>query len=178
MSTPYLSQIEAFAFGFAPKGWAQCAGQLLPIQQNAALFSLLGTTYGGDGIRTFALPDLRSRFAVGMGQGAGLSNYVQGEQTGTENVTIMMPTMPAGPHTHSIMTNPGTTGGTNVPGGTVVLSSSYKSNGTKFNIYDTTAPSVTMGSLTPVGGQPHGNIMPYLAVNYCIALVGIFPTRG
>ena len=182
MADPYMSQIEAFAFGFAPQNWMLCAGQLLPIAQHQALFSLLGTMYGGDGIRTFALPDLRGRLAVGMGQGTGLPNYVQGQKVGEESVTLVLSNMSQGMHTHSIRANTDTTGGTNQPGGSVVLSSAYVQQGTSaptpYNAYNNTKASVAMGSLGQTGGQPHENRAPTLVVNYCICVQGIFPSRG
>ncbi|HTW71898.1 MAG TPA: tail fiber protein [Acetobacteraceae bacterium] len=177
MSDPYLSQIELFPFNYAPKGWAMCQGQLLPINQYAALFSLLGTQFGGNGQTTFALPDLRGRAAVGMGQGSGLSSYVIGEMTGTQ--TVSLTSQSTATHTHAVIANPGTTGGTNVPGGNVVLSTGISTNGTTTAIYSSTAPSVTMGAVGQTGnGVPHNNIAPYLALNYCIALVGVFPSRS
>jgi microcystin-dependent protein len=180
MAEPYLSQIEAFAFNFAPRGWAMCAGQTLPINQNQALFALLGTTYGGNGTTTFNLPDLRGRLAVGFGQGQGLSSYELGEVSGQDNVTLTMAQMPPGPHTHAVNANNATSGGTNTPATNTVLAAGYTttSPATPVNIYSAATPSASMGSLVPVGGQPHDNHMPYLALNYCIALQGVFPTRG
>jgi microcystin-dependent protein len=179
MSDPYMSQIEAFAFGYAPQGWMLCAGQLLPVNQYQALFSLLGVTYGGDGMRTFQLPDLRSRFAVGAGQGTGLSDYVLGQTAGLENVTLVSANMPSTPHTHSISANNATTGGTNFPGGSVALGTGIGQNGTTVAIYSTANPTVGMGALANnAGGQPHPNLMPGLAINYCICINGLFPSRG
>jgi microcystin-dependent protein len=184
MSDPYTSQIEAFAFGVVPRGWLQCAGQTLPINQYQALFSLLGTTYGGNGTTTFMLPDLRGRTAIGLGQGNGLSNYVQGQQAGQENVTLSTANMPAAPHTHAMNANAATTGGTAVPATNCALSSGYTATATTpptntpVPIYSTAAPTVPMGTLSPTGGQPHNNLMPFLAVNYCICISGIFPSRG
>ncbi|HEY1935558.1 MAG TPA: tail fiber protein [Acetobacteraceae bacterium] len=177
-----MSQIEAFAFDFAPKNWMPCAGQTLPKNQYQALFALLGTTYGGDGINTFQLPDLRGRFAIGMGPGTGLPPYVQGQQAGEESVTLTTATMPQAIHTHAINANNATTGGINQPGSGAVLSSAYIQVGTAaptpFNAYSTGVPSVAMGSLSQAGGQPHDNLMPTLALNYCICVVGLFPSRG
>jgi len=181
MSDVYLGQIEAFAFGYAPRGWQQCNGQLLSIQQNAALFALLGTSYGGNGTTTFALPDLRGRVAVAFGQSSAGSLYVQGEATGTENVTLLESNMPAGPHTHALNVNTATSGGTPTPSNSAVLSSGYKLQGTTataVNIYTTATPTVPMATLTPVGGQPHTNMAPILAINYCISMSGVFPSRG
>ena len=108
MATPFVAEITIFAFNFAPKGWAFCAGQLLPISQNTALFSLLGTMYGGDGKSTFALPNLQDSTAVSWGQGHGLSDYVQGEEVGVDNVTLLVSEMPIHSHFFNATTNPGT----------------------------------------------------------------------
>lgn len=181
MSSPYLSQIEAFSFGYAPRGWLQCAGQILPINQNQALFALLGTNFGGNGTTNFQLPDLRARLALGVGQGTGLSPYAIGEQVGQETVTIAAVNMPTGSHTHSVNGNTATTSLSPMPGPTVVLSSGISQQGTVTsteNIYSTAAPSIAMGALAPTGGQPHTNVMPTLAINYCICVSGIFPSRN
>jgi microcystin-dependent protein len=179
MSQPFVSQIEALPYSFAPKGWAFCQGQLLPINQNQALFSLLGTTYGGDGIRTFALPNLQGRVANGFGQGPGLQPYTQGQLAGEEFHTLLQAEMP--PHTHTVnsVVN-GTSGGTNIPGGSVVLSSAYavESGNPAESIYSNAGPASLMAPVNPTGGQPHENRMPFLVINYCIALVGIFPSRN
>lgn len=181
MSDPYISQIEAFAFGYAPRGWMQCAGQTLPINQNQALFSLLGTNFGGNGSTTFQLPDLRGRLAIGVGQGPGLSNYVTGQTAGQETVTLTTANMPAGPHTHTLNANAATTDGTNVPGPSVALSSAMTQQGTvtaNINIYSTDQPTIDMGTLSPTGGQPHSNRAPTLALTYCICVSGLFPPRN
>ncbi len=179
MAEPYLSQIEAFPYNFAPQGWAFCAGQLLPINQNSALFALLGTTFGGDGQTTFALPDLRGRIAVGYGQGPGLSPYVLGQFGGEETHTLTVTETSA--HNHLINAdNNGTTGGSNTPGAAVTLGSGYVSEtgSPPANIYSSAAPTIAMSSLGATGGQPHENRMPYLALNYCIALQGVFPSQN
>lgn len=179
MSEPYIGQIEAFSFGFAPKNWALCAGQLLPIQQNQALFSLLGATYGGDGRTNFALPDLRGRAALSSGQGAGLSPYTLGQKGGEEAHTLTVAETPT--HTHAIAAvSSGTKSGTNVPDATVILGSGFSgsSGSPPVNIYSSAAPTVAMGSLGSTGGQAHENRMPYLALNYCIALTGVFPSQN
>ena len=179
MSEPFLSQIEAFPYNFAPKGWAFCAGQLLPINQNQALFALLGTTFGGDGIRTFALPDLRGRLANGFGQGAGLANYTLGQRGGEEAHTLTAAETP--PHSHLVnAVKNGTAGGTSTPGGAVTLGEGYsnEAGSPTVNIYSSAAPTIAMGSLAPTGGQPHENRMPYLTLNYCIALQGVFPSQN
>ena len=185
MSDPYMSQIEAFAFGIVPRNWMQCAGQTLPIAQYQALFSLLGTYYGGDGVRTFQLPDLRGRLAIGFGQGTGLTDRELGEKTGFENEQITLAHMPAQPHSHAVNAINATSGGTNAPSPSVALSAGYvqvaTDTPTPFNMYGTLASgdaTVQMGQLAPAGGQPHNNMMPYLAVNYCICVNGIFPSRN
>ena len=179
MAQPFLGEIEAFAFNFAPKGWALCAGQVLPINQNQALFSLLGTTYGGNGTTTFQLPDLRGRVANAFGQGQGLGNYSLGQTGGQESHTLILNEMSSGGHSHAITAkNNGTTGGTNIPSATVGLGAAYASRAVAVNIYSSAAPTIAMGSLAPTGGQPHENHMPFLALNYCIALQGIFPSRN
>lgn len=180
MSDPYMSQIEAFAFNFAPRGWMQCAGQTLAIQQYQALFSLLGTSYGGNGVTTFQLPDLRGRVAVGVGQAPGLSNYTVGQTGGYETVALSLAQMPAGPHTHTINANTATTGGTNAPGPSVVPSVGISQSGSvtvDIKLYGTVQPSIPMGTLAPAGGQPHNNLAPTLALNYCICVQGVFPSR-
>jgi microcystin-dependent protein len=180
MAEPFLGEIEAFSFSFAPKGWALCAGQLLPINQNQALFALLGTTFGGNGTTTFALPDLRGRIANASGQGPSLGNYDLGQTGGEESHTLALTEMQPSGHSHTVTAkNNGATGGTNVPSNAVTLGSGYASepNSPVVNIYGWAAPTVAMGSLGPAGGQPHENRMPFLGLNYCIALQGIFPSR-
>lgn len=157
-----------FGFNFAPRSWAFCDGQLLPISQNTALFSLLGTTYGGDGRTTFALPDLRGRVPLHEGTGPGLSSYLLGQKGGLENVTLTTAQIPA--HTHSPQ-----------------CSSDDPNSGSPANgfpaavgtpIYSTTQ-NASMGATGSAGGsQSHENRPPYLALNFCIALQGIFPSRN
>jgi microcystin-dependent protein len=185
MSEPYLGQIEAFPFGFAPRGWQPCSGQLLPINQNQALFSLLGTTYGGNGVQTFALPDLRGRIAMGQGNGAGMTPRVIGETLGEENHTILITETPM--HSHSLMTaaNADTTKNVNVPSSTVVLGSATGlASGSSITIspYAATPPPPTVplnaGAIgLNNGGQAHNNMMPYTCLQFCIAMQGIFPSR-
>lgn len=176
--TPYLGQIEAFAFTYAPQGWAICAGQLLPIAQNQALFALIGTTYGGDGTTTFQLPDLRGRVAIAQGTGPGLSSFPLGQRGGEEQHTLVLSEMAAGSHSHAVnAVNNGTSGGTNVPGSGVTIGSAYQATGVPANVYGSGSP-VAMGSLGTSGGQAHENRMPFLTLTYCIALQGIFPSRN
>ena len=178
---PFLGQIEAFPYPYAPRGWMFCAGQILPINQYQALFALLGVTYGGNGTSNFALPDLRGRIPLSSGQGPGLSIYNLGQPGGAETHTLTMSEMPAGAHNHAITAvNNGTTGGTNVPSAGVTLGAGYsgQAGSPVVSIYSTDAPTVAMRPLGNTGGQAHENRMPYLAVNYCIAISGIFPSRN
>jgi microcystin-dependent protein len=166
MSEPFLSEIKLVSFNFAPKGWALCNGQFLPINQNQALFALLGTTYGGNGQTTFALPNLRGRVPMHMGNG-----HTLGEAAGTTSVTINIQQLPT--HTHPLNVNSGTGAATN-PNGTMVAKAPA-------NTYGPPAQLVTMNPqcVTNVGGnQPHNNMMPYLTLNFIIALQGIFPSRN
>lgn len=184
MDAPFLGLIALFGFNFSPRNWAFCDGRLLAISTNTALFSLLGTMYGGNGAVTFALPDLRGRAPIGMGQGPGLSSYSQGEMAGTENVTLISTQIPQ--HTHPIA-EPAVTslGTTDIPATNVILSASPKTgsgpNATALKTYSTAASDVTLkpfNSGIAGGSQPHSNMQPYLVLNYCIALAGIFPSRN
>ncbi len=169
---PLLATIIIFAGNFAPKGWAFCQGQLLSIQQNAALFSLLGTTYGGDGRSNFALPDLRGRVAVSQGQGPGLSNYFLGQQAGSESVQLSVAQMPS--HGHNVVVNAGA-GNQASPSGNFIANSARGTEG--FNSASSGA-FLNQNSIQPQGGsQPHANLQPLLAINYIIATQGIFPSR-
>jgi microcystin-dependent protein len=172
MSEPFVGEIRMFGFGFAPQGWAQCNGQLLPIAQNTALFSLLGTTYGGDGRITFALPDLRSRVPLGQGQGPGLSSYAEGQAGGAETVTLAATQMPG--HTHPVKASSSAASSDQPQGRALARSASH--------IYAAEPSASTIMNADMLGeagsSQPHGNIQPYLTVNFCIALAGIFPPRS
>ncbi len=182
MADTYISMIEAFGFSFAPRGWAICAGQTLPINQYQALFALLGTTFGGDGQRTFNLPDLRGRLALGFGQGSGLSSYNLGAAGGQEIHALTANEVPA--HSHALNArNNGQANGTNIPGSAVSMGSGYaiEANNPVENIYSSAAPTIAMGATavgSAGGGQAHENRMPFLTINYCIALQGIFPSRN
>lgn len=170
---PFLGMIAIFGFNFAPRGWALCNGQLLSIAQNTALYSLLGTTYGGDGISTFALPDLRGRVPLHAGQGPGLSNYILGELSGSQTVTLLNNNMPV--HNHSLMAV-SEAGDTSAPAGAFLSNSGaldreYKTSGTPVSMNAT-----AIG--TSGGSQPFSIMQPYLVLNYCIALEGIFPSRN
>ena len=185
MSEQFLGQIELFAFGFPPKGWAVCNGQIMAINQNQALFALLGTTFGGNGQTTFALPDLRGRVPIGQGNGPGLTPRTVGEAIGEEAHTLSIAETP--PHVHTLQTIPNPTLANNVdaPGPTVALAQTTgadkSGNSITVNIYaPDNAPNQALagGAIGPTGGQPHSNLMPYLAVNACIALVGVFPSQN
>jgi len=167
VAQPFLGQIMLFAGNFAPRGWALCNGQILSIAQNTALFSLLGTTYGGNGQTTFALPDLRGRVPNHAGQGPGLSNYVQGQVGGEESVTLNTNQIP--PHTH---TQPATNGlqSTNRPNNALPAEGGVYANESDGSAFH---PTSSTG-----GGQPHDNLSPYLTVNYVIPLEGIYPSRN
>lgn len=169
---PFVAEIRIVGFNFAPKGWAFCDGQILPLSQNTALFSLLGTTYGGNGKSTFGLPDLQGRAAMAPGQGAGLSLRDLGETGGSETVSLLPSEMPAHTHNVSAATFPATSS-VALAGGAIARSGGGAA-------YSTAAPSVAMApeTLSQVGaGLPHNNLMPYLTMNFVIALQGIFPPR-
>jgi len=173
VSDKFVAEIRIFPFQFAPTGWAFCNGQLLPISQNTALFSLLGTTYGGDGKSTFALPDMQGNAALHAGQGQGLSQYVLGQTGGSQVVTLLQSEMPA--HNHALQGTAGI-GTQNSP--TDRLFSRPFGGG---SVYRTVAPNSQMAPEAVAvagGGLPHNNMMPYLTMNFCIALQGIFPPRS
>lgn len=172
MADQFVAEIRIFPFNFPPTGWAFCNGQLMPISQNTALFSLLGTTYGGDGKSTFALPDLQGSAPMQPGQGQGLSLHDLGEQSGSENVTLLTSEIPF--HTHTMNAAP-EAGELKTPSQNAALAVS-----TQGSIYGTGAPNAQMHfQTTSVVGStfPHNNMMPYITVNFCIALQGIFPQR-
>ncbi len=170
---PFVAEIRIFGFNFAPKGWAFCNGQLLPISQNTALFSLLGTTYGGNGKSNFALPNLQGSAPMQQGQGPGLSLYDLGQQGGSQTVTLIAREVPA--HTHQALANSGGAGQAG-PGGNVWASLAGR---TPPPLYQSGAPNAAMSPLATsvVGGNPHNNMQPYLALNFCIALQGVYPSR-
>jgi microcystin-dependent protein len=180
--TPFIGELMLFAGTFAPRGYALCNGQLMSIAQNQALFSILGTTYGGNGINTFGLPDLRGRITVGPGQGPGLSPYDLGEIGGAETHTLTTVEMPSHVHPVNAVAN-GQAGGTNVPDATALLATAYSAGtGNPFvPIYSSAAATLTMNAQavgTAGSNQPHENRMPFLTLNWCIALEGIFPSRN
>jgi microcystin-dependent protein len=173
MSEPFIGEIRMTGWNFAARGWALCNGQLLPIQQNTALFSLLGTTFGGNGQTTFALPDLRGRVPINQGQGPGLTNRTMGENAGSEHVTLNQNQMPA--HQHLVKASEAAD--TANPANAVL---GADSRGTPPTIYNSSPDSTTMNPqmIAPAGGnQPHDNMQPYLCVNFIIALEGIYPSR-
>jgi microcystin-dependent protein len=182
MQNPFVGQITFYPYNYAPKGWATCEGQLLPIQQNTALFSLIGVNFGGNGTSTFALPDLRGRVSLGMGQNPGGSYYTVGEDGGFENVTLIYSQMPA--HSHSL--NASTTQGTVDDPSNALFSAPYvgggrHGGGSTGDIYNPGAANTQLvpTTLAPAGNQsPHNNIQPTLVLTPCIALVGVFPTRN
>jgi microcystin-dependent protein len=179
---PYIATITNFAGNFAPQSWMFCQGQFLSIAEYTALFSLIGTTYGGDGQVTFALPDLRSRVAIHQGQGPGLSNYLIGQMAGTENITLLTPQLPA--HNHNIVSFTGafnastaTTGLTNTPNNAIPAAGA--------TVYSDVPDGEALGpmpcnSITPVVGSnaPISIVQPYTAMNFIIAVEGIFPSRA
>jgi microcystin-dependent protein len=174
MATPFLGEIRMFAGNFAPRGFAFCSGQILSIAQNTALFSLLGTTYGGNGTTTFALPDLRGRVPIHQGQGPGLSNYVLGQMTGVENVTLLPTQMPS--HNH-LVNAVGAGGNQDSP---VNGYPAVESTGTSKNYSNggTTGQMASNTVATTGGGQPHTNVQPCTCINFIIALEGIYPARN
>ena len=178
---PFIGQITLFPFNFAPKGWAMCEGQLLPISQYTALFSLLGTYYGGNGVSNFALPDLRGRAPIGQGQVPGLSPYVIGETQGVETVSLSAAQSPAHAHVFPAFASPATT---NAPGGALPAEGHGTGRGgaavnTYAPLQSGKATTLAPGQVSVAGGgQAHNNLQPYLTLNWCIALQGVFPSRS
>ncbi|MGE3801484.1 MAG: phage tail protein [Candidatus Kapaibacterium sp.] len=173
MVEPFIGQISMVAFNFAPRSWAFCDGQLIPINQNQALFSLIGTTYGGDGVTTFALPDLRGRAPMHMGQGPGLSDRTEGQKSGSETVTLTTTQMPSHNHLANANGSPGTqftpiNGFWAAEGGETTATYAGTGTGTM------NANAISFAG----GGQPHNNMQPYLVIAFVIALYGVFPPRG
>jgi microcystin-dependent protein len=177
VSEPFLAEIVMFAGNFAPRGWAFCQGQILSIAQNTALFSLLGTTYGGNGQTTFALPDLRGRVPVGTGQGPGLPSVDLGEVAGEPTHTLIITEMPA--HNHVVQVNASSDPGTSAsPGGNIWATSTardsmYVPSGTSTPMSNGAATAGIAG-----GSQPHNNMQPFLGMNFIIAIEGIYPSRN
>jgi microcystin-dependent protein len=176
MADPFVAEIRMYPFNFPPKGWSFCDGQLLPISQNTALFSLLGTFYGGDGKSNFALPNLQGSAPIHAGQGPGLSLYDLGQQGGSETVTLLESEIPG--HTHAMMAAP-----TIVSADSNIVkdnSLGKSSQGNAYTPYDgANVVQMAFQTLSVAGGSlPHNNMMPYLTLNFCIALQGVFPPRG
>ena len=172
MANPFLAEIRIFAGNFPPNGWAFCNGQLLAISSNTALFSLLGTTYGGDGIRTFALPNLQGCVPVQQGQGPGLSLYDLGQSSGSQTVTLLTSEIP--PHTHTLQATP-------APANNTQPANNSLARPLNTNIYTSAVPneSMSQGSVSNAGSsQPHDNMQPFLALSFIIALQGVYPPRS
>jgi microcystin-dependent protein len=169
MADPFVAEIRIFPFNFAPKGWAWCNGQLLPISQNTALFSLLGTTYGGDGKSTFALPDLQGRVPMHPGQGPGLSLHDLGETGGSQAVTLLLSEIPV--HSHAFQASE------EVVNESITTNNLFGAGETRYATPANLTP-MAFNTLTPAGGGlPHNNMQPYLTFYFCIALQGVFPPR-
>jgi microcystin-dependent protein len=173
MADPFVAEIRIFPFNFAPKGWAFCDGQILPLSQNTALFSLLGTTYGGDGKSNFALPNLQGNAPMHPGQGPGLSLHDLGETGGSETVTLLESEIPA--HSHILGAQNVPLGGVATPAGNVL---SRPASGNLYGNVNPTIVAMAPEGIAPAGGdQPHNNMQPYVTLNFCIALQGVFPPR-
>jgi microcystin-dependent protein len=173
MADPFVAEIRIFPFYFAPHGWAFCDGQLMPISQNTALFSLLGTTYGGDGKSTFALPDIQGSAPMHPGQGPGLSLHDLGEQGGSDTVSLLESEMPA--HSHTVSASQSDAGDRSPAGERFAVGA----GGLEMYAPPGSMTQLAQQSWTPAGGdQPHNNLQPYLTLNFCIALQGVFPPRS
>ena len=173
MSNAFIGQIQPFGLNFAPRNWAMCNGQILSIAQNTALFSLLGTTYGGNGQTTFALPNLQSRFPLHFGQGPGLSSYALGQQAGGESDTLTINQIAA--HNHAVVINASTGAKLNTtPAANNLGGASIYTNAALDSVMD---PAMATSGITG-GSQPFPTLPPYLALNWCICLFGIFPSRN
>jgi microcystin-dependent protein len=179
MAEPFIGQVCSFGFNFAPINWAPCNGQTVPISQNETLFVLLGTTFGGDGVNTFQLPNLQGRVPIDQGQGSSLSPYVMGQLSGTESVTLTLQQIPT--HTHSVATS-NTPGTTNIPSTSTFLSNEGPGTPAVTTYVPGTPATQTAlagTTISPSGSSVgHENRQPYLAVNFCISLFGIFPSQN
>jgi microcystin-dependent protein len=172
MADPFVAEIRIFPFNFAPRGWAWCNGQLLPLSQNTALFSLLGTPYGGDGKSNFALPALEGRAPMHPGQGPGLSLHDLGEASGSDTVSLLESEIPA--HSHGLLSNAAAANRTNPAGNSIAR----VSGAAPYAPAGATSAQLAPQALTPAGGDlPHNNMQPYLTFSFCIALQGVFPPR-
>ncbi|HIE4563041.1 TPA: phage tail protein [Stenotrophomonas maltophilia] len=176
MSTPYLGEVRLFPYNFAPVGWFECDGRLLPIAEYEVLFNLIGTTYGGNGVDTFGLPNLSGRVPVHQGQGGGLSNYVLGQSGGTETVTLTSAQLPAHTHAFNAVTSAASSP---APANTLQLGAVSGET-----LYTNNIAGIASGNLAPStvgasgGSLPHDNTMPSLVARYCIAWAGIYPSQG
>jgi microcystin-dependent protein len=179
MADPFVAEIRIFPFNFAPQGWAFCNGQLMPISQNTALFSLLGTTYGGNGKSTFALPDLQGASPVAPGQGPRLSLYNLGETGGQDSIALIPPEMPAHTHTIKAQDSPGSTTSPEAALWAIPRHGRVAQGKQFATSLSGGTPTMGAAALAPAGnGQPHNNLPPYLVLNFCIALQGVFPPRS
>jgi microcystin-dependent protein len=181
MANWYLGELRLFGFGFAPRGWVQCNGQTLPISTNTALFSIIGTFYGGNGVSTFMLPDLRAFVPIGTGQGPGLSDFAIGQSGGGETETLATVQIPS--HTHALTALPVSATSGNAQGGSILAEGKFGGRGSGYRVftYTTNPPATTLNASAsgPQGGNmPHPNVQPTLTMNWCIAVTGIFPPRG
>jgi microcystin-dependent protein len=173
MADPFVAEIRIYPFNFAPRGWAFCNGQLLPISQNTALFSLLGTNYGGDGRSTFGLPNLQGRAVIHPGQGPGLSLYDLGQSGGSETVTLLQSEIPS--HTHALVASNEIGEDRKAVGEAMARSA----GGPLYGPVPATPKALAAEAVASLGGsQPHNNMMPYLTLNFCIALQGVYPQRS
>ena len=177
MSEPFLAEVRIFGFDFAPQGWALCDGQILPINQNQSLFSLVGTTYGGDGRTSFGLPDLRGRSPIHVGNSStsGSTNHTLGQKSGEENQPLTAQETPRHTHDFNVATSDATLQQNAPPSGGAVLA---KANLNMYHPGGGTQQALDPTSISTVGGQGHENMQPYLALNFCIALSGLFPARN
>ncbi|PTS93327.1 phage tail protein [Flavobacterium sp. HMWF030] len=169
---PFVAEIRIFPFNFAPRNWALCNGQLMPLSQNTAIFSILGTYYGGDGVRNFALPDMQGNAPMHPGQGPGLSQHDLGEQSGSQTVTLIQSEIPQ--HTHQLMAS-------TLNSQSISPTNNSLGRGNPLRVYTTTGSDAQMSvnTIAAAGGNlPHNNMMPYLTMNFCIALQGVFPPRS
>lgn len=179
MTSPFVCEIRTFCFNFAPRGWAFCDGQILPIAQNTAVFSLLGTMYGGNGQSTFALPDLQGRVPINFGQGPGLNNYNLGEFGGVDTVSLLVSEMPA--HNHSFSGTSASANDKRPKTGSALAQTTKTgpiSPGDNYYAVPGALASLNSGTVAAAGASlPHNNLQPYLTLNFCIALQGVFPPR-